>query len=173
MSSSPRQVAQASLADVLLLCNCPLFSFVRALLPFLPDRSKDVIKSGGEWISSIDLENEVMAHPAVGEAAVIGLEHPKYTERPLLIVVRKPSAEGAALTGPALLAWLAQRVAKWWVPEAVEFVTEIPHTATGKIKKVDLRKKFKGYKWPLENQAVEAAADADAELEAATIRSKL
>jgi fatty-acyl-CoA synthase len=116
-----------------------------------------VIKSGGEWISSIDLENTAAGHPGVGEAAVIGLAHPKYTERPLLIVVRKPGPIGQALTAQDLLAWLAERVAKWWVPEAVEFVSEIPHTATGKILKLDLRKKFKGYKWPIEAGANPAA----------------
>jgi len=114
----------------------------------ITDRSKDVIKSGGEWISSIDLENEAMGHPLIAEAAVIGLSHPKFTERPLLVVVKKASPEAQKLTESEILQWLSQRVAKWWVPEAVEFVTELPHTATGKLKKVDLRKKYAGYQWP-------------------------
>ena len=99
----------------------------------ITDRSKDVIKSGGEWISSIDLENEAMGHPAVQEAAVIGLPHPKYTERPLLVVVLK---QHRSLGARELLDWLGERVAKWWVPEAVVFVKDLPHTATGKVKKV-------------------------------------
>jgi len=119
----------------------------------ITDRSKDVIKSGGEWISSIDLENEAANHPQVAEAAVIGLPHPKYTERPLLVVVKKA---GSTLTASELLSWLAARVAKWWVPEAVEFVEELPHTATGKLKKIDLRKKYKGYTWPMESGAGQA-----------------
>lgn len=111
----------------------------------ITDRSKDVIKSGGEWISSIDLENEAMGHPAIAEAAVIGLPHPKYTERPLLVVVLK---QNRTLGSKELLEWLGERVAKWWVPEAVVFVEELPHTATGKVKKIDLRTKYKDYKWP-------------------------
>lgn len=114
----------------------------------ITDRSKDVIKTGGEWISSIDLENEAMGHPQIAEAAVIGMSHPKWTERPLLIAVLKP---GQQLTEEQLLKWLAERVAKWWVPEAVEFVSEIPHTATGKILKKSLREKYKGYQWRTES----------------------
>src|SRR5690606_19659205 len=98
----------------------------------LTDRTKDVIKSGGEWISSVELENAAVAHPAVAEAAAIGVYHPKWDERPILVVVRKP---GMAVTGEELLGLLAQKVAKWWLPDAVEFVDEIPHTGTGKISK--------------------------------------
>ena len=102
----------------------------------ITDRAKDVIKSGGEWISSIDLENAAASHPAVAEAAAIGIPDPKWQERPLLVVVRKPEQE---LTRNALLAFLATRVAKWWLPERVVFVTELPHTATGKLQKNVLR----------------------------------
>lgn len=98
----------------------------------ITDRSKDVIKSGGEWISSIDLENAAMAHPAVQEAAGIGIPHPKWRERPLLIVVPKP---GNIPTGEELLKFLSERVAKWWLPDGGTFVDELPHTATGKYRK--------------------------------------
>ncbi|NIL95355.1 MAG: long-chain-fatty-acid--CoA ligase [Woeseiaceae bacterium] len=108
----------------------------------ITDRTKDVIKSGGEWISSIELENTIMAHPAVAEAAVIGIAHPKWTERPLLVVVK---AEGQDVTGDELLAFYEGRVAKWWIPTDVEFVDELPHTATGKVKKIELRRQFKDY----------------------------
>jgi len=108
----------------------------------ITDRTKDVIKSGGEWISSIELENTIMGHPAVAEAAVVGVAHPKWTERPLLIVVK---AEGVDVTAAELLAWYEGKVAKWWIPTDVEFVTELPHTATGKIKKIELRKQFADY----------------------------
>jgi len=111
----------------------------------ITDRSKDVIKSGGEWISSIDLENAAMAHPAVAEAAVIGIAHPKWDERPLLIVHRKP---GASLDKDELIAFLGTKVAKWWLPDDVQFVEAIPHTATGKILKTRLREDFKSYKLP-------------------------
>lgn len=111
----------------------------------ITDRTKDVIKSGGEWISSIDVENTAMGHPAVAEAAVIGVPHPKWTERPLLIIIK---AEGAELTGEEILQWLDGKIAKWWIPDDVVFVDEIPHTATGKIKKIDLRKQFADYKLP-------------------------
>jgi fatty-acyl-CoA synthase len=111
----------------------------------ITDRSKDVIKSGGEWISSIDLENAAMAHPAVAEAAVIGVAHPKWDERPLLIVQKKPDA---AIDKAALIEFLAGKVAKWWLPDDVQFVDTIPHTATGKILKTRLREDFKGYKLP-------------------------
>jgi acyl-CoA synthetase (AMP-forming)/AMP-acid ligase II len=109
------------------------------------DRSKDVIKSGGEWISSIDLENVAIGCPGVAEAAAIGLPHPKWSERPLLVVVRKPGAE---LTKDQVLAHLHDKVAKWWLPDDVAFVDEIPHTATGKISKMTLREKFKDYQFP-------------------------
>lgn len=108
----------------------------------ITDRSKDVIKSGGEWISSIDLENVAMAHPAVHEAAVIAVRHPKWDERPLLIVVKKPGAE---LTAKEMLHFYEGKVAKMSIPDAVEFVDEIPHTATGKIQKLKLRELFKDY----------------------------
>jgi acyl-CoA synthetase (AMP-forming)/AMP-acid ligase II len=111
----------------------------------ITDRSKDVIKSGGEWISSIDLENAAMAHPAVAEAAVIGIAHPKWDERPLLIVQKKAGAE---LGKPELIAFLAAKVAKWWLPDDVQFVEAIPHTATGKILKTRLRDDFRNYKLP-------------------------
>ncbi len=111
----------------------------------ITDRSKDVIKSGGEWISSIDLENAAMAHPAVAEAAVIGIRHPKWDERPLLIIHRKPDA---SVDKKELLAFLGTRVAKWWLPDDVQFVDAIPHTATGKILKTRLREDFKDYKLP-------------------------
>ncbi len=111
----------------------------------LTDRSKDVIKSGGEWISSIDLENAAMAHPDVQEAAVIGLPHPRWQERPFLVVVPKPGAEPDA---KAILEFLASRVAKWWLPDDVAFVSDIPHTATGKIQKVKLREQFRDHQLP-------------------------
>ena len=111
----------------------------------ITDRSKDVIKSGGEWISSIELENVAMGHPAVHEAAVIACAHPKWDERPLLVVVRKP---GAALEAHELLGWFEGRIARWQVPDDVAFVDEIPHTATGKILKMKLREQFRGHKLP-------------------------
>ena len=111
----------------------------------ITDRAKDVIKSGGEWISSIDLENAAVAFPGVAEAAVIGLPHPKWQERPLLVLVRKPGADPK----PAdVLEFLSHRVAKWWLPDAVEFVDELPHTATGKIQKTKLRDQFRDYVLP-------------------------
>lgn len=108
----------------------------------ITDRSKDVIKSGGEWISSIDLENAAVGHPKVMEAAVIGVFHPKWAERPLLIVIKNPDEE---LEKEEILDWLRDKVAKWWLPDDVVFVDEIPHTATGKILKLELRKQFKDY----------------------------
>jgi len=111
----------------------------------ITDRTKDVIKSGGEWISSIDVENVAVGHPAVAEAAVIGVAHPKWTERPLLIIVRK---EGQDVSRDDLLQWLNGKIATWWIPDDVVFVDEIPHTATGKIKKIELRKQFADYKLP-------------------------
>jgi len=110
----------------------------------ITDRDKDVIKSGGEWISSIEIENTAVGCPGVAEAAVIGITHPKWTERPLLIIVRKP---GAKVSAEDVLAYLDGKIAKWWMPEAIEFVDEIPHTATGKIQKMELREKFGGYKF--------------------------
>ncbi len=111
----------------------------------ITDRTKDVIKSGGEWISSVELENAAVSHPAVAEAAAIGIYHPKWDERPLLAVVRKPGAEVSA---EQIVAFLSDKVAKWWLPDAVEFVEEIPHTGTGKISKKDLRDQFSDYRFP-------------------------
>lgn len=112
----------------------------------ITDRSKDVIKSGGEWISSIDLENIAMSHPAVHEAAAIACRHPKWDERPLLVVVKKP---GAQLTREEMLAFFEGRIAKWQIPDDVAFVSEIPHTATGKIQKLKLRDLFKDHALPM------------------------
>jgi acyl-CoA synthetase (AMP-forming)/AMP-acid ligase II len=109
----------------------------------ITDRTKDVIKSGGEWISSIELENTAMGHPAVAEAAVIGVPHPKWTERPLLIVT---TAEGQDVSKEDLLAYFDGKVATWWVPNDVVFVDELPHTATGKVKKIELRQQFAEYR---------------------------
>jgi acyl-CoA synthetase (AMP-forming)/AMP-acid ligase II len=111
----------------------------------ITDRAKDVIKSGGEWISSIDIENLAMGHPAVGEAAVIGVAHPKWDERPLLVVVLKP---GAPADKASILGFLEGKIAKWWMPDDVAFVPDIPHTSTGKIQKTALRDMFSGYKLP-------------------------
>lgn len=111
----------------------------------ITDRSKDVIKSGGEWISSIELENEAVGAEGVAEAAVIGLPHPKWDERPLLVIVPK---EGARPTKEAILSHLQGRIAKWWMPDDVVFVEEIPHTATGKIQKTTLREQFRDYTLP-------------------------
>ena len=105
----------------------------------ITDRSKDLVKSGGEWISSIQLENAAVAHPGVAEAAVIAVPHPKWLERPLLIVVR---VKGAQVGAEELRDFLAKRVAKWWLPDEVVFVDELPHTATGKIQKTALRARF-------------------------------
>ncbi len=110
----------------------------------ITDRDKDVIKSGGEWISSIEIENTALGCEGVAEAAVIGLAHPKWSERPLLIIVRKP---GATVSAEEILIYLEGKIAKWWVPDDVEFVDEIPHTATGKIQKMTLREKFNGYQF--------------------------
>ncbi|WP_118181329.1 3-(methylthio)propionyl-CoA ligase [Paraburkholderia phosphatilytica] len=118
----------------------------------ITDRSKDVIKSGGEWISSIDVENVAVAHPAVAEAACIACAHPKWTERPLLVVVLR---EGASVTREELLAFYQGKVAKWWIPDDVAFVDELPHTATGKLQKLKLRDQFRDHKLP---GAVEGAA---------------
>jgi fatty-acyl-CoA synthase len=110
----------------------------------LVDRTKDVIKSGGEWISSVDLENEIMAHPAVLEAAVIGVHHPKWQERPLACVVSKDEN----LSRDDVIDFLRPRVAKWWVPDDVVFVDEIPKTSVGKFSKKDLRARFSNYQLP-------------------------
>lgn len=111
----------------------------------ITDRSKDVIKSGGEWISSIDLENVAIAHPAVAEAACIACAHPKWTERPLLVVVPRP---GATVSREELLAFFDGKVAKWWVPDDVVFVDDLPHTATGKLLKLKLRERFRDHVLP-------------------------
>jgi acyl-CoA synthetase (AMP-forming)/AMP-acid ligase II len=111
----------------------------------ITDRTKDVIKSGGEWISSIELENTAMGHPAIAEAAVIGVAHPKWTERPLLVVTK---AEGEDVSKEDLLAYFDGKVATWWIPNDVVFVDELPHTATGKVKKIELRKQFAEYRLP-------------------------
>ena len=111
----------------------------------ITDRAKDVIKSGGEWISSIDLENTAIGHPAIAEAAVIGVTHPKWQERPLLAVVLQPGAKVAARE---LLEWFDGKVAKWWIPDDVVFVDELPHTATGKLSKLELRKRLAAYRFP-------------------------
>jgi fatty-acyl-CoA synthase len=109
----------------------------------LTDRTKDVIKSGGEWISSVELENAACGHPAVAEAACIGIYHPKWDERPVLFVVKKAGAE---VSSDDIIEHLKPQIAKWWLPDAVEFVDDIPHTATGKISKKDLRDRFADYK---------------------------
>ncbi len=116
----------------------------------ITDRSKDVIKSGGEWISSIDLENAAIGHPAVQEAAVIGIAHSKWQERPLLVVVKKA---GASVTCDDLLGFLRDKVAKWWLPDDVVFVDSLPHTATGKLLKTALRAQFRDYRLPTDTAA--------------------
>jgi fatty-acyl-CoA synthase len=108
----------------------------------LTDRLKDVIKSGGEWISSIDIENMAVSHPDVFEAAVIAVHHPVWQERPLLLIQPKP---GATPTKESILAFLAARVAKWWLPDDVVFVDSLPHTATGKLLKTELRARYHGH----------------------------
>jgi fatty-acyl-CoA synthase len=109
----------------------------------ITDRSKDVIKSGGEWISSIELENIAVAHPAIAEAAVIGVHHPKWDERPIVVAVRKP---GHDVSKDELLRFYDGKIAKWWMPDDVVFVDELPHTATGKLSKLTLRQQFKDYR---------------------------
>ena len=111
----------------------------------ITDRSKDVIKSGGEWISSIELENIAVGHPDIAEAAVIGVVHPKWDERPLLICVAN---ENRTPDTKEVLSYLEDKLAKWWMPDDVVFVEEIPHTATGKIQKLTLREQFKDYVLP-------------------------
>jgi acyl-CoA synthetase (AMP-forming)/AMP-acid ligase II len=110
----------------------------------LTDRAKDVIKSGGEWISSIELESVAMAHPDVAEAAAIGIRHPKWDERPLLLVQRKP---GATVDRDAMLAHFQGKVAKWWIPDDVVFVESLPRTATGKVLKTQLRQEHADHAW--------------------------
>ena len=108
----------------------------------ITDRAKDVIKSGGEWISSVELENTALGCAGVAEAAAIGVAHPRWDERPLLLVVRKPEAE---VTPAEIRAHLSQHVAKWWLPDAIEFVDALPHTATGKLLKTELRARYRDY----------------------------
>jgi fatty-acyl-CoA synthase len=109
----------------------------------ITDRSKDVIKSGGEWISSIDLENIAVAHPAIAEAAVIGVKHPKWDERPIVVAVKKA---GQDVSKEDLLRFYEGKIAKWWMPDDVLFVPELPHTATGKLSKLTLRQQLKDYR---------------------------
>ncbi len=109
----------------------------------LVDRTKDLIKSGGEWISSVELENEIMAHPAVAEAAVIAIPHEKWVERPLACVVVRP---GASLTSEDVIEWLRPRVAKWWLPDGVVFIDEVPKTSVGKFSKKELRDRYAAYR---------------------------
>jgi fatty-acyl-CoA synthase len=109
----------------------------------ITDRSKDVIKSGGEWISSIDLENIAVAHPAIAEAAVIGVPHPKWDERPIVVAVKKPGRE---VSKAELLEFYQGKIAKWWMPDDVVFVGELPHTATGKLSKLTLRQQFRDFR---------------------------
>ena len=111
----------------------------------ITDRAKDVIKSGGEWISSIDIENLAVGHPKVAEATVIGVKHPKWDERPLLVIVLK---KGEQASKEDILGFMQGKIAKWWMPDDVAFVDEIPHTATGKIQKITLREQFKNYVLP-------------------------
>jgi len=110
----------------------------------ITDRSKDVIKSGGEWISSIDLENIAIEHPAIAEAAVIGVQHPKWDERPIVVAVKRPGQE---VSKDELLKFYEGRIAKWWMPDDVVFVKELPHTATGKLSKLTLRQQFRDYRF--------------------------
>jgi fatty-acyl-CoA synthase len=110
----------------------------------LTDRAKDVIKSGGEWISSIELENEAVGCPGVLEAAAIGIPHPKWDERPLLLIIRD---QGSSICDADVRDFLSSRVAKWWLPDAIEFVEELPHTATGKLSKRDLRDRYRDYRF--------------------------
>jgi len=116
----------------------------------ITDRSKDVIKSGGEWISSVDLENAIMGHPAVAEAAVIAVAHPKWDERPLACVVTKP---GASVSPADIRKFLEDKFAKWQLPDEVVFVESIPRTSTGKFQKLTLREQFKDFRWAEERKA--------------------
>jgi fatty-acyl-CoA synthase len=117
----------------------------------IADRTKDLIKSGGEWISSVDLENALMAHPDVREAAVIAVPHPRWQERPLAAVVTR---DGASLTAQQLRAFLADKFAKWQLPDAFVFLDELPHTSTGKLLKMELRQRYQDWKWGNESSAL-------------------
>jgi fatty-acyl-CoA synthase len=110
----------------------------------ITDRTKDLIKSGGEWISSVDLENAIMGHPAVQEAAVIAVPHPKWSERPLAVIVLRPGAHAVA---EDIRAYLAKQFVKWMVPDAYAFVDAIPRTSTGKFLKTKLREQYREWKW--------------------------
>ncbi|MNF97057.1 Long-chain-fatty-acid--CoA ligase [compost metagenome] len=112
----------------------------------ITDRIKDVIKSGGEWISSVEIENAVLAHPQIAQAAVVGVPHPRWSERPLLLIV--PRRPWQAPSHQQLLAFLADRLPKWWLPDASEQLAELPLTATGKVSKKALREQFADYAWP-------------------------
>jgi fatty-acyl-CoA synthase len=116
----------------------------------ITDRSKDVVKSGGEWISTIELENLAMAHPEIAEAAVIGVPHPKWDERPLVIAVRR---KGSNLAARDLLAFYEGKIAKWWMPDDVLFVDELPHGATGKLLKTKLRELYGNHRLPTIDRA--------------------
>ena len=111
----------------------------------LVDRTKDLIKSGGEWISSVELENELMAHPGIREAAVIGVPHPRWSERPLACVVLE---DGATLTSAEVIDFLSSKVAKWQLPDDVVFIDEVPKTSVGKFSKKTLRDRFADYVLP-------------------------
>jgi fatty-acyl-CoA synthase len=110
----------------------------------ITDRTKDVIKSGGEWISSIELENAAVGCPGVAEAAAVGIPHPKWDERPLLLVVKR---EGAEVTAVAVREHLVKHVAKWWLPDEIVFVESLPHTATGKLLKTAIREEYKNFRF--------------------------
>jgi fatty-acyl-CoA synthase len=110
----------------------------------IADRTKDLIKSGGEWISSVDLENALVAHPDLREAAVIAVPHPKWQERPVAVVVAR---DGARITADELREFLAPRFAKWQLPDAFVFVDALPHTSTGKLLKKALRQRYRDWKW--------------------------
>jgi fatty-acyl-CoA synthase len=114
------------------------------------DRTKDLVKSGGEWISSVDLENAIMAHPKVLEASVIAVHHPKWQERPLAVVVPQPQYQGQ-LTKEEIMEFLRPRIAKWWLPDDVVFIETIPKTSVGKFDKKALREMFKDYQLPSAN----------------------
>jgi fatty-acyl-CoA synthase len=108
------------------------------------DRTKDLIKSGGEWISSVDLENALVAHPDVREAAVIAVPHPKWQERPVAVVVAK---DGVTISSETLREFLAGKFAKWQLPDAFLFVDQLPHTSTGKLLKAELRRRYQDWQW--------------------------
>ena len=108
----------------------------------ITDRAKDVIKSGGEWISSVELENAAVGCPGVAEAAAIGVKHPKWDERPILLIVRKLNS---SVTEKEIVAHLTANVAKWWLPDEILFVESLPHTGTGKIQKSELRKQYRDF----------------------------